>query len=157
MVEGRLPFHALFALGMLSLSGCAMGANPIDNAIKTNAISLAEPAPSIAPDPFTPSRTGDGASTDRLLDEDTMRLAVTTADTSRIGNGALPWANAATGASGDITSISETRTDGQTCRRFNATRQAYDGVTFYNGEVCLDPGSGWWTKSLAPKNAPITG
>ncbi|RKF06815.1 hypothetical protein DEM25_009190 [Oceaniradius stylonematis] len=143
--------HGAAAVVALSaLAGCAVGGNPIDDAISTSAISLADPAPSIATDPFAPQRAGDPGDTDRLIDEDTIRLAVTTADLGKLNDGALPWASAATGSSGTITEISQGELAGQTCRRFSATRNAYDGVTLYRGEVCLDPRSGWWTRSLAP-------
>jgi len=147
--------RAVIAAGVLTaLAGCAVGGNPIDDAISTNAISLADSAPSIATDPFGPQRSGDPGNTDRLIDEDTIRLAVTTADLGKLDDGALPWASAATGSSGTISQISQNELAGQTCRRFSATRNAYDGVTLYEGEVCLDPRSGWWTRSLAPAGAP---
>lgn len=145
---------ALTAVALSTLAGCAVGGNPIDDAISTNAISLADPAPSIAADPFGPQRADDPGDTDRLIDEDTIRLAVTTADLGKLDDGALPWASAATGSSGTISQISQSVLAGQTCRRFSATRNAYDGVTLYQGEVCLDPRSGWWTRNLAPAVAP---
>lgn len=138
---------------IVSLGGCAVGGNAIDDAMTTNAISMAQPSPSIAVDPFAPGRTGDAGRTDRLIDEDTIRLAVTTADLRKLEGGALPWASAATGSSGTVTDIRQTEIAGQTCRRFSATRNAYDGVSLYDGEVCLDPRSGWWTRSLAPHGA----
>lgn len=139
-------------VGLLGfVQGCTMGGSGIDGALATNAISLAEPAPSIAPDPFVKRDQADAGMTDRLLDEDTMRLAVTTANPEKLGaDGALDWANAATGASGEITQIVEYAEAGQTCRRFKALRRAYDGVTLYNGDVCLDKRTGWWTRSLEP-------
>ncbi|MBO6639445.1 MAG: hypothetical protein JJ920_11080 [Roseitalea sp.] len=143
------------AAGVLSaLAGCAVGGNPIDDAISTSAISLADPAPSIASDPFAQQRADDPGDTDRLIDEDTIRLAVTTADLGKLDDGALPWASAATGSRGTISQISQSELAGQTCRSFSATRNAYDGVTLYQGEVCLDPRSGWWTRSLAPAGTP---
>lgn len=136
-----------------ALAGCATGSNAIDDAVPTGAISMADPSPSIAPDPFGPTRTGEGGETDRLIDEDTIRLAVTTADLDKLVGGALPWASAATGSSGSVSSIEQDQIAGQTCRRFTATRNAYDGATLYRGEVCLDPRSGWWTRSMRPAAA----
>ena len=136
--------------GALALAGCVLGGGAIDETLSTNAISMADPSPSIAVDPFAAERRGDANATDRLIDEDTIRLAVTTADLARLTAGSLPWASAATGSSGTVTAISQERIAGQTCRRFAATRNAYDGVSMYRGEVCLDPRSGWWTRSLSP-------
>lgn len=133
-----------------ALAGCAVSGNAIDNATTVSAITMAEPAPTIAADPFIQSDIQDDRVTDRLLDEDTLRLAVTTADLSSVPADGLGWASAATGAHGKVTNIVETKNDGVTCRAFAASRQAYDGITLYNGEVCLDPRSGWWTRTLAP-------
>lgn len=142
---------ALMALG-LAASGCAMRANAIDDALTTSAISMAEPTPSIATDPFAPTRDTDAGGTDRLIDEDTIRLAVTTADINQLPDGRLAWASAATGSSGAISDIAEIVVAGQTCRSFKAIRRAYDGVSLYDGEVCHDPRAGWWTRSLAPQS-----
>lgn len=138
------------ALVALALVGCAAGGNMIDDALPTNAISMADQSPSIAPDPFGPGRSGEAGETDRLIDEDTIRLAVTTADLDRLTSRTLPWASVATGSSGTVSDVQQNRVAGQTCRSFAATRNAYDGVSLYRGEVCLDPRSGWWTRSLEP-------
>lgn len=111
---------------------------------------MAEPAPTIAVDPFGSPVSDDERTTDRLIDEDTLRLAVTTADMNAVPVDGLGWASVATGASGKITNIAESKSNGVTCRTFSASRQAYDGISIYTGEVCLDPRSGWWTRSLKP-------
>lgn len=128
-----------------------MTSGSIDTTTRTSAISMADSTPSIAVDPFGPTRSDDGGQTDRLIDEDTIRLSVTTADLDRLPIGGLPWASAATGSSGVIRDIGQQELAGQTCRSFSATRNAYDGVTLYRGEVCLDPRSGWWTRSMIPQ------
>ncbi len=138
------------ALACVALTGCSMSGAALEEVATTNSISMAEPTPSIAVDPFAPRSGADGGETDRLIDEDTIRLAVTTADLDRLNEGRLPWASAATGSSGAIVDIAQTVEAGQTCRSFSATRNAYDGATLYQGEVCLDPRSGWWTRSMAP-------
>ena len=136
--------------GALALAGCVIGGGAIDQATSTGAVSMAGPSPSIAAGPFATERPDDAGTADRLIDEDTIRLAVTTADPARLAAGPLPWANAATGSSGTVTDIGQARIAGQACRRFAATRNAYDGVSMYRGEVCLDPRSGWRTRSLSP-------
>lgn len=144
-----VPAAILCAVSMLS--GCAIGTNAIDDALTTSSISIADSTPTISNDPFSKidSQT-DAATSDKLLDEDTIRLAVTAADMSKVKTEGLSWANEATGSSGKITNIAQREESGQTCRSFNATRTSYDGVTLYRGAVCLDKKSGWWTRSLAP-------
>ena len=136
------------SLVALTAAGCTITGNSIDNAFQTNAISMAEPSPSIAVDPFAAERGDDPGDTDRLIDEDTIRLSVTTANLDRLQDGQLPWASAATGSTGTVSDIRQSKIAGQICRAFNATRNAYDGVSLYQGEVCLDPRSGWWTRTM---------
>jgi len=132
----------------IAMTGCAVNTSSIESALPSTAASLAEPAPTISADPFAPREGETGGETDRILDEDTLRLAVTTADLDASGANVVPWANAATGSSGRISAITQYQKDGQICRAFDATRQAYDGTFLYNGEVCLDRRSGWWTRKL---------
>ncbi len=84
------------------------------------------------------------------MDEDTIRLAVTAADLSKLSAQSMPWANQATGSSGVISNIEQRVEAGQTCRSFNATRNAYDGILLYKGDICLDKRSGWWTRIMRP-------
>lgn len=144
-----LRFVALAVIGGFA-AACSKTTGTIDTLTTTSAISMAEASPTIAADPFVKRPDTGGAEADRLLDEDTMRLSVTTADLAKMGSTGLPWANAATGSTGTVTTITEREVSGQTCRAFTATREAYDGVTLYNGDICLDRRSGWWTRVLAP-------
>ncbi|MFZ2099003.1 MAG: RT0821/Lpp0805 family surface protein [Oricola sp.] len=114
------------------------------------AIAIADASPVISSDPFNPVDDATGAERDRLLDEDTIRHAVTSADLKSLRAGPLPWANQSTGSSGVITGIEQRKLSGQVCRSFSATRDAYDGVTVYSGDVCLDRRTGWWTRVLQP-------
>ncbi|WP_306119623.1 MULTISPECIES: RT0821/Lpp0805 family surface protein [unclassified Roseitalea] len=148
---------AMAALCCALLAGCSMTGRGVDDVLTTGSISMAEATPSIAVDPFEPRAGADAGATDRLIDEDTIRLAVTAADPDRLVDGALPWASAATGSNGEITDIAEMEIAGQTCRRFSATRNAYDGASLYRGEVCLDRRSGWWTRSLRRAGAERAG
>ncbi len=137
---------------LVLLNGCAMGSATPESDLPTSAISIADSTPTIASNPFTPepSSIQNPSTTDRLLDEDTIRLAVTTADLSKLSGNNLSWANQATGSSGIISDVQQRVEAGQTCRSFTATRSAYDGVMLYEGDVCLDAGSGWWTRMLRP-------
>lgn len=148
-VKPKLVFG--FAVcALILVSGCTTSTSALDTR-PTAAISIADSTPSIAPSPFEMrDASQDAAETDRLLDEDTIRLAVTAANMKKLDDGSLSWANEATGSSGEVTNIIQRTESGQTCRTFEATRRAYDGVTLYNGDVCLDKRSGWWTRLMHP-------
>lgn len=137
------------ALGILALAlqGCSMSGRSLEKST-TELIAITETRSTIAPDPFADNDDADATERDRLRDEDTMRDAVTSANLET--SGALAWANESTGSSGMINEIAQRKVAGQTCRTFSATRQSYDGVTLYQGDLCLDPRTGWWTRKLAP-------
>lgn len=48
----------------------------------------------------------------------------------------LKWDNVVTGSEGIISAIVEKDKNGRLCRRFKATRSAFDGVNLYRGEIC---------------------
>jgi surface antigen len=81
--------------------------------------------------------------TSSVSDETTVRNAVTSADLTKIGQAPLPWANAATGSAGVVSTIKEARNQGQVCRDFTTTRHAYDGIAMFSGQACMT-GSGDW-------------
>lgn len=83
-----------------------------------------------------------------LSDEATIRNAVTSADLETLAGGALPWANAGTGARGQITAIVESKSEGAICRQFNATRENFDGVAMFRGEACMVSKGSWRMRSL---------
>lgn len=80
---------------------------------------------------------------DRASDQATIRNAVSSADIQELGGQAVPWANSETGSRGSITELAESRDNGQLCRRFTASRESFDGVALFKGEVCL-AGAGAW-------------
>jgi len=80
---------------------------------------------------------------ERVSDEATIRNAVSSADVTGLGGGALAWANADTGSRGAISNLVESRDNGALCRKFITSRESYDGVGLYHGEVCM-AGSGVW-------------
>ena len=147
----RAPACKIAAAGALALAlqGCSMTGKGLDEAT-VGAIAIADTSPAIADDPFNRIEDVDGGERDRLLDEDTIRHAVTSANLKALEDGPLNWANQSTGSSGVITEITQRKVAGQTCRSFAATRNAYDGVTLYRGDVCLDRRTGWWTRLLEP-------
>lgn len=145
--------HIAMLATILAFAGCTFSGSSVQKDFSTGAISIADSTPSIATDPFAPtvSSNQNPSTNDRLLDEDTIRLAVTAADLSKLSEQSLAWANQATGSSGVITNIEQRVEAGQTCRSFDATRNAYDGIVLYEGDICLDKGSGWWTRSMRPQ------
>lgn len=140
---------AIVGIAAFSLQACSMTGKGLDDA-SVGAVAIVDSSATTMQTPFDSANDAEGAERDRLLDEDTIRNAVTSADLKSLKDGPLPWANQSTGSSGVITEIAQTKESGQTCRSFTAVRSAYDGVTRYEGEVCLDRRSGWWTRLLHP-------
>jgi len=86
---------------------------------------------------------------DHTSDIATIRNAVSAADIDGLGGAALPWANAETGARGTISGLSEARKSGLPCRKFTTTRENFDGISLYAGEVCrVGPGA-WRMENFA--------
>ncbi len=86
---------------------------------------------------------------ERVSDEATIRNAVTSADVETLAGAPLPWANAETGARGQVTGIVETRGKGTLCRSFSATRESFDGIGMYRGEACMVASGAWRMQSFA--------
>ncbi|WP_192183640.1 RT0821/Lpp0805 family surface protein [Mesorhizobium amorphae] len=80
---------------------------------------------------------------DRDSDQTTIGNAVSSADIEELGGQAVPWANAGTGSRGSITELVELKDVGQTCRRFTASRESFDGVSLFKGELCMASAGGW--------------
>ncbi len=80
---------------------------------------------------------------ERLSDEATIRNAVTSADVETLAGAPLPWANAETGARGQVTGILETKGKGTLCRSFSASRESFDGIGMYRGEACMVASGAW--------------
>jgi surface antigen len=90
------------------------------------------------------------ASTVDVTDEETIRNAVTSVDPKAVGPDGLAWTNEATGASGEITGLTEYQDDGRPCRRFSASVTRFDGVGLYHGEACLGNAGGWRMQAFQP-------
>lgn len=124
---------------LLVLAGCGTGGfslekAEVDRSIVTGSIS-----------------TGASNATDTGMasDEATIRNAASSADLQGPANQAVPWANSATGSRGTITALAETgdATKGR-CRRFDVSRESYDGVTMYKGAICMTPVGTWQTQDF---------
>ena len=122
-------------LGMLALPLAACGAGgfslekaEVDRSIITSSAPTAPAAPATA---------------DKDSDQTTIGNAVSSADIKELSGQAVPWANAGTGSRGAITELVELKDSGLTCRRFTATRESFDGVALYKGQLCLAGAGGW--------------
>jgi hypothetical protein len=83
------------------------------------------------------------AEPDSESDETTVRNAVSSADISKPGPIAIPWANTTTGSAGVVNAITEENNGSYVCRKFKTTRHSYRGISNYDGKTCL-VGSGEW-------------
>jgi hypothetical protein len=116
----------------LPLAACGAGGFSLEKAeVDRSIITSSAPSP-------TPT-----ASTDRDSDQTTIGNAVSSADIQQLGGQAVPWANAGTGSRGSITELVELKDSGLTCRRFAATRESFDGVALFKGELCIAGAGGW--------------
>ncbi len=61
----------------------------------------------------------------------------------------VPWSNRNTGNFGTISYIRETSSVRTICRDFIVSKQSYDGISQYTGEICRKRlGKSWSIKSL---------
>ncbi|PRD45975.1 hypothetical protein C5748_00580 [Phyllobacterium phragmitis] len=86
----------------------------------------------------------------KLSDQLTIRNIVSALDFRKWGETPIPWANPETGSQGTITTVAETETDAGLCRRFQTSREAFDGVSLYSGETCMERDGAWMLRSFAP-------
>lgn len=103
------------------------------------------------PDLLT-SGVGSGtAVTDPNLAQDqaTIRNVVTAVDTEEMAGNMIAWSNPATGSRGQVTGITEYTDQGALCRRYEVTRESFDGVNLFNGETCFGPNRVWLSRSFA--------
>jgi hypothetical protein len=129
----RRGFNALLLAAMLPLCACASGGFSLEKAEVDQSILTGAVSESGAPI----------ADPERLSDEATIRNAVSSADIEGLGGEPLPWANAGTGSRGAITALAEHKENGSLCRRFTTSRESYDGVGLYRGEVCMAAPGAW--------------
>lgn len=132
--------HVALAGVMVSLAGCAMGGVGIDKAM-----------------PDTSTITGsvkktEKAETDtsKLSDQSTIKGIVSALNFTQWGKNPVPWANPDTGSQGAITTVAETKANNTLCRQFETSREAFDGVSIYRGETCMQRGGEWTLTSFAP-------
>jgi len=123
---------AAIVAAALPLAACGAGGFSLEKAEVDRSILTSSTQPQSAP-----------ADSDRDSDQTTIGNAVSSADIEQLGGQAVPWANAGTGSRGSITELAELKDRGQTCRRFKASRESFDGVAMFEGELCLASAGGW--------------
>lgn len=116
----------LFAAGCMGSSIGISGLNGADKNLTTSAV-----------------QTNYTAQPDSESDETTVRNAVSSADISKPGPVAIPWANTSTGSAGVVNAITEENNGSYVCRNFTTTRHSYRGIANFKGKACL-VGSGEW-------------
>ncbi|MDH7800054.1 MULTISPECIES: RT0821/Lpp0805 family surface protein [unclassified Rhizobium] len=113
---------------LVVLSGCVsldlFGGDKIDRSLSTASV---------------PNQSSNGPQTD----DATIRNAVTSADLTKLAEQPLPWANAATGSAGVVTTIREDKSSGFVCRDFKTTRHSFEGVASYTGQACMSETGEW--------------
>lgn len=128
----RAAIKAAIVLVTLPLAACGGGGFSLEQAEVDRTILTSSTPATVSP-----------IDQDRASDQATIRNAVSSADIEELGGQAIPWANAGTGSRGSITELAEFKESGRTCRRFTASRESFDGVALFKGEVCL-AGAGAW-------------
>jgi hypothetical protein len=123
---------AAFVVVALPLAACGGGGFSLQQAeVDRSVLTSSTPASTVQID------------SDRASDQTTIGNAVSSADIEELGGQAVPWANSGTGSRGSITELVELKDNGHTCRRFTASRESFDGVALFKGEVCLAGAGGW--------------
>ncbi|WP_407865933.1 RT0821/Lpp0805 family surface protein [Phyllobacterium phragmitis] len=127
-------------VALCALAGCAMKGFSIEKAVPdTTTITGSVPA----------AQQGE-IDSGKLSDQVTIRNIVSALDFRKWGETPIPWANPETGSQGTITTVAEKKTETGLCRQFQTSREAFDGVSLYRGETCLQRDGAWMLKSFAP-------
>jgi surface antigen len=82
-------------------------------------------------------------------DANTIRNAISAANLDMSGGVPLLWANRDTGSRGTVNQINETEDDGVVCRKFETSRESFEGVALYKGNVCLGADGQWFMQDFA--------
>jgi len=78
-----------------------------------------------------------------LLDQKIIRDVVAATDKKNLSSQALGWSNSNTGSRGVISALAEVKDHGKTCRTFQTTREAFDGIMLFSGKTCEEADSSW--------------
>lgn len=123
---------------LLFVTGCGAGGfsleqAEVDHSLVTGSVPAASP----------------NADSGMVADQATIRNAVSSADVETLAGKSIHWANSETGSRGSIGQIAEDKSGGQLCRRFNATRESFDGVSLFKGEACMVAAGMWRLDAFA--------
>jgi hypothetical protein len=83
-----------------------------------------------------------------MSDETTIRNAVSSANLDGVSNGRLTWANSQTGSRGEVFGVVEYMDETRLCRRFGVSRESFQGISLYRGEVCMSIAGEWWVRTF---------
>ena len=133
--RGRL---ALLFCALSTVSGCGAGGFSLKEADVDRSLYTSD----IPPDA---KRTLDKG---RSSDEQTIRNAVSSVDLTSLDGKSIAWANTETGTRGVITDVTEFKEDRLLCRGFITTRESFDGVGLFKGEVCTASAGVWHMQSF---------
>jgi surface antigen len=82
-------------------------------------------------------------------DANTIRNAISAANLDMSHGVPLAWANRDTGSRGTVNQIDESEKDGIVCRKFETSRESFEGVALYHGNVCLGADRQWFMQEFA--------
>jgi hypothetical protein len=124
-------------------------------AVTLSASACTARSPSMSSLGFDSIRTGSISSgravvpdAERMSDETTIRNAVSSANLDDVAGGGITWANSQTGSRGEISGIVEYMDETRLCRRFRASRESFQGISLYRGEVCMSVAGEWWVRTF---------
>lgn len=125
-------------VSLLALSACGVGGS----------LSKADTDPSLVTGAVPVSQSV--TDTTETSDANTVRNAVSAAVLDGTGSVPLAWANRETGSRGTVTEIAETDQEGLVCRRFETSRESFEGIALYKGNACLGADGQWSMLEFAP-------
>lgn len=133
----RAAFAALVLASVLA-SGCtsrspSLDSLGFDSSIKTGSISGGR---AVEPD------------AERMSDETTIRNAISSANLDGLSDARINWANSQTGSRGEAFGVVEYMDETRLCRRFQVSRESFQGISLYRGEVCMSQAGEWWVRSF---------
>jgi surface antigen len=121
---------------LIILSGCGLSGNAMKKAEADPAIVTGSVANTAATDQ------------DAISDIATIRNAVSSANLEASAGQPLSWANQDTGSRGQVTSIAEANQDGRVCRKFETSRESFEGIALFAGRTCLNDDGQWSVMSF---------
>ena len=125
-------------VSLMALSACGVGGKlskaDTDPSLITGAVPVAQSV----------------VDTTETSDANTVRNAVSAAVLDGTGSVPLAWANRETGSRGTVSEIAESEKDNLVCRRFETSRESFEGIALYKGNACLGADGQWSMLEFAP-------